>query len=576
MGPETKTCQNCKQNFVIHPEDEVFYQKMDVPKPTLCPPCRSQRRLVQRNERVLFKRTCGLCGKNIISMYSEEKPFPVCCSACWYSDKWDPLSFGTPVNLGRSFFEQFRELQAKVPRISLFNINSVNSDYSNYSLDNKDCYFAFRLVGSERCHYVYYCINGVDCANSLYIHKSDLINDSYSIRNCHNCRNLVNCENCINSAYSYDLKNCSYCLFCHNLRNKNYCLRNKQVSQEEFQRSWNEVISGSRMKARDARRIFNSLYKEKSIHRCNNIVKCANASGVDLVNCKDVFQVYNGVDSENVRYSEDIETTRDSMDLKGPMDSELSYESCSIDNGCSKLLFSNFCKRGCVDVYYSSFCINSSNLFGCISVRDNKHCVLNKQYPPEEYQTLKAKLIEGMTKTGEFGENFPVAMSPFAYNETVAMEYFPLTKDGALGRGYVWQDQVGGTFGQETVAQDDLPDEIKNVPDSVVGEVLKCEACGKNYRIVKDELDFYRRLPAPLPEKCPHCRYYDLLKFRFPHELWTIKCYCAGAASRNSLYKNSNQHFHGSAPCPSEFKTPYSPEGSEIVYCEQCYNAEVV
>lgn len=576
MVQETRQCKNCKQSFVIHPEDRSFYQRINVPEPVHCFPCRSQRRLVLRNERVLFKRTCNLCGKNIISMYSEDKLFPVYCPSCWYSDNWDPLSFGIDTNLKHSFFEQFKELQAKVPRISLFNINSVNSDYSNYSLDNKDCYFSFRSAGSERCHYVYYCLGSVDCINSLYLHKSELVNESFNVRNCHNCQNLVNCENCINSAYSYDLRNCSYCLFCHNLRNKSYCLRNKRVSQEEFQRAWDEIVSGSRMKARDAKRIFDSLYKEKSIHRYNNIIKCTNAHGVDLVNCKDVFNVYNGSDSENVRYSEDVETTKDSMDLKGPMESELSYESCSIDNGCARVFFSNFCQKGCTDIYYSSFCINSSNLFGCISVRNGKYCILNKQYTSEEYNSLKGRIIEIMGERGEFGENFPIIMSPFVYNETVAMEYFPLTKEEVLKKGFVWQDKIGGTYGQETISQDDLPDEIRNVSESVVNQVLKCEECDKNYRIVKDELDLYKRLSASLPEKCPYCRYYNLLRFRFPHRLWNVKCKCAGETSENKVYKNTNQHTHGSAPCQSDFETPYSPEGPEIVYCEECYNSEVV
>ena len=31
MNSETKTCQNCKQSFIIEPEDFEFYEKMKVP-----------------------------------------------------------------------------------------------------------------------------------------------------------------------------------------------------------------------------------------------------------------------------------------------------------------------------------------------------------------------------------------------------------------------------------------------------------------------------------------------------------------------------------------------------------------
>lgn len=33
---------------------------------------------------------------------------------------------------------------------------------------------------------------------------------------------------------------------------------------------------------------------------------------------------------------------------------------------------------------------------------------------------------------------------------------------------------------------------------------------------------------------------------------------------------------HGNIPCPNEFQTSYAPDRPEIVYCEACYQAEVV
>jgi hypothetical protein len=41
-------------------------------------------------------------------------------------------------------------------------------------------------------------------------------------------------------------------------------------------------------------------------------------------------------------------------------------------------------------------------------------------------------------------------------------------------------------------------------------------------------------------------------------------------------YANTIAHFHGNEPCPNEFETSYAPERQEIVYCENCYNAEIV
>jgi DNA-directed RNA polymerase subunit RPC12/RpoP len=73
MPPETKICQNCKNDFIIEPDDFLFYEKIKVPPPTFCPECRMVRRMIWRNCRSLFKRECGSCGKSIISMYHKDK-----------------------------------------------------------------------------------------------------------------------------------------------------------------------------------------------------------------------------------------------------------------------------------------------------------------------------------------------------------------------------------------------------------------------------------------------------------------------------------------------------------------------
>ena len=37
-----------------------------------------------------------------------------------------------------------------------------------------------------------------------------------------------------------------------------------------------------------------------------------------------------------------------------------------------------------------------------------------------------------MMKTGEWGEFFPSSLSPFGYNETVAQEHFPMSREEVL------------------------------------------------------------------------------------------------------------------------------------------------
>jgi len=145
MGPETKTCQNCKQPFTVTPEDFAFYEKIKVPPPTFCFDCRVQRRMAFRNERVLYKRKCDAPGHNeqVISVFSADKKQRVYDHAAWWGDSWDPLSYGRDVDLSRPFFAQLKELWAEVPDISVLNINPVNSEYCSITEGNKNCYLVF-------------------------------------------------------------------------------------------------------------------------------------------------------------------------------------------------------------------------------------------------------------------------------------------------------------------------------------------------------------------------------------------------------------------------------------------------
>ena len=78
MKNETKTCQNCKNDFVIETEDFNFYEKMNVPVPKICPDCRFKMKAMWRNETTLYSgRKCDLCSKNIISIYNPKSPYTV-------------------------------------------------------------------------------------------------------------------------------------------------------------------------------------------------------------------------------------------------------------------------------------------------------------------------------------------------------------------------------------------------------------------------------------------------------------------------------------------------------------------
>ena len=127
MQSESRKCQNCKKDFVIETNDFGFYEKVKVPPPTFCPPCRMQRRYAWRNIMSLYNSKCDLCGKSVITLYAPDSGITIYCNKCWWSDKWDPKSYGMDYDFSKPFFIQFNELMHKVPHMAVVNDDGIAS-----------------------------------------------------------------------------------------------------------------------------------------------------------------------------------------------------------------------------------------------------------------------------------------------------------------------------------------------------------------------------------------------------------------------------------------------------------------
>ena len=181
MKAETRNCAKCKNRFTIDPEDFDFYAKISVPPPTWCPECRNQRRMAWREERVLYRGTCALCGKAIVTMHAPGGPFTIYCRECYKSDKWDPTSYGRDYDFNKPFFKQYRELMEAVPRPALTGQNLVNSDFTHGCIGVKNCYYLFWSYFSENsgnCYGLLLSKNAYDC------YVADNSDNGYELLHC--------------------------------------------------------------------------------------------------------------------------------------------------------------------------------------------------------------------------------------------------------------------------------------------------------------------------------------------------------------------------------------------------------
>jgi hypothetical protein len=184
-----------------------------------------------------------------------------------------------------------------------------------------------------------------------------------------------------------------------------------------------------------------------------------------------------------------------------------------------------------------------------------------------------------MIQDSEWWEFFPSSISPFWYNETPAYELFPLNRETVIasnkaiqkhGSPHFVRDDNSETFihwsrfnwsdyeqpfpkVDKIITASKLPHNISDVPDDIFNWAIECEITKKPFRIIKQELDFYRKHNLPIPRRHPDQRHLDRIALKNPRKLFSRIC----------------------DKCWKEIKTTYAPEKPEIVYCETCYNKEI-
>ncbi|MFH1162353.1 MAG: hypothetical protein V1696_03745 [Candidatus Jorgensenbacteria bacterium] len=591
MHHESRNCQSCQQNFTIEPDDFAFYEKIKVPLPTWCPECGFAAKMLWRNEKALYWGQCELCKTKTISMYPVGAQFPVYCHSCFISDKWDPTKYGVPYDFAKPFFTQFLSVLKTTPRVAILQYGtSVNCEFANYTRNTKNAYLAYGISTGESIYYSNIVDWSKDVLDSLMSKNSELLYEGFNSDHCYKSQFIVNSRDCTDSYYLYDCVNCQNCFMSANLRNKQYVFCNEQLSKGAYEKSISGINLGS---ARGRAKLLNDFkdLEACSIHKYADISKAVNCTGNYILNCKNVRNSFDAYDVENASWVVRVLKAKDVHRVFSCGEgSELVYDGIVGGKGTSNVKFfaSADVLRGS---QYTDWCSSSHNLFGCVGMKNKQYCILNKQYTKEEYEELVPRIIEHMNtmpyvdKQGRvyrYGEFFPPELSPFAYNETIAQEYFPLSEAEAKSKGYRWKNP---DLKQYTITKrpEDLPDYIKDVTDEVLNETIGCahegkctHQCTTAFKVIGEELAFYRRMNLPIPRLCPNCRHYERLKQRNPLKLWKRKCQCAGKGSENGIYKNTVHHTHGGEKCPNEFETSYAPDRKEIIYCESCYNAEVV
>jgi hypothetical protein len=540
------SCSDCSNDFNISRWESNFLEKIDLPLPRRCPRCRSRRRLLHLNQIHLNKRTCDATNKLIFSHFSEKVVHPVYAPEYWHSDAYDGRAFGRDFDFSKPFFEQFRSLKDSVPfpALHLDYANSENSSYVNYAGKLKNCYFLFNSNNDVDCLYGYGVDDSQSCLDGLRVGHSELCYAAVDCLRCYRCAHISQCEGCTDSYFMRNCVSCRNCFMCVNLRHKEFHVKNKPVKPEVFAELIAQLKSYSSVLAYQAEHeLFRRTFPERFLHG----VRTENVRGNYLVECHNAFCCFDSHDLWDGMYaSQAFAPLRDFLDCNECGAGELMCNSANSGDG------SNL--RCCFGVYpqvhdldYCIFCVSGcANLFGCIGLKRNEYCILNKQYRQDEYAALVPKIIAHMKATGEWGEFFPPALSDFPYNLTQAQVHHPLTREQALALGFQWQDD---TAPQTRDASATMPDGLADTSDEILKNTLACGSCGRGYRIQKLELRLHREIGVALPRHCFLCRHQSRCLSRTPREIFSRLC----------------------DRCAVSIETAYPPTHPQQIYCEACF-----
>jgi len=113
------------------------------------------------------------------------------------------------------------------------------------------------------------------------------------------------------------------------------------------------------------------------------------------------------------------------------------------------------------------------------------------------------------------------------YQSSLAQAYFPLTENEAVKMSIPWYAEAESNIPKDIPllnAPEEVPVDIKKVGDDILDRAVICEISKKPFRIIRMELEFYRKMNLPLPTKHPWQRIQERFKSERQPWLYSFKC----------------------------------------------------
>jgi len=543
---ETKTCKWTWEKFPIYKSEiemleklspVIGWEKFKLPTPDLSPKAREINRLMFRNERNFYKIKLKN-GKSEISTIH-----PSIRKNIINIEDFNNYDFGKEwINYSWNFNEDLKKLFTKCPHASRLVVDMENSPYCNQEAYDKNCYMNSGWHNNKDSMYTTFAIESSDLVDNYWIFRSEIVYSSLNIFESSKIFFSQQIKNSYNIYFGYNLIWCQNVIFWNNLHNKKYVYKNKELRKEDWIKK--EIEFKSKLKTlswleklkKEYKKLLKTTWKEeKFIETSENIYWNI------ITSSKDNFSTLYWIENNNILYSNIIWETNDSMDINSFARWSKLYNITSsfwLHNSISSSLILESSN------WYYSFSIESMKyFFGCFGfwLKNKSYMILNKQYSKKEWELLAKQIIKELQEKWKWWRFLEPELSPYPYNDSVAMEYHPIKKaifldwkkilqqeiirdnwewtvyilepNNFISKAIIdfgWEEKIN-TYWRTKENEINIPEslkiikannlpEIEEVNDSILNKAIICKKSWRPFRLVKKELEFYKKYSLPIPK----------------------------------------------------------------------------
>lgn len=288
----------------------------------------------------------------------------------------------------KSFFKELQRILDSQPKPDTLVLNSQNCIYGDHIYNSKNLSYCFDTSASSDGTYLFdshLVVNSADCDYSV---ESESCYESVDLYKCFNCYYGDKLDNTRDTMYCSNLSNCHDMFGCTNFKNKSYCIFNRQFTKNDYDMLVRKYM---KLSAEKNLTLLEELKKRYPITQSSAERNTNAPFGNFIYDSKNCYMCFDVARSEECYYMYDSHDDKSSMDMtyadKGCDNSYQIIDSIKIYN--SQFIQSS---ENCQDSSYLFNCKGVKNSLGCVGLQYKEHCILNRQYTKEEYETISSEI----------------------------------------------------------------------------------------------------------------------------------------------------------------------------------------